>query len=78
MTPLKEVGEVSIPPTDLKDIHLPDIATKFEGFDRNPYLVAFKAGKLTFLLADVHLHRHPRSGTSTCPCATRAIPSTGR
>jgi hypothetical protein len=30
--------------------------TKFEGFDRNPYLVAFKAGKLTFLLADVHLY----------------------
>jgi hypothetical protein len=37
-------------------VHLPEIATKFEGFDRNPYLVAFRAGKLTFLLADVRLY----------------------
>jgi endonuclease/exonuclease/phosphatase family metal-dependent hydrolase len=54
--PLEEVGEVTIPPADLKDVRLPDISQAFQGFDRNPYLVSLRAGKLTFSLADVHLY----------------------
>src|ERR687894_279540 len=34
---LEEVGEVAIPPSDIRYIKLPDIAQRFEGFDRNPY-----------------------------------------
>lgn len=53
--PLEEVGEVTIPPSDLPRIKLPGVTQGFAGFDRNPYLAAFKAGGLTFVLANCHL-----------------------
>jgi len=53
---LELVGEIAVPPSDLKDVKLPGIAQPFTGFDRNPYLAAFKAGSFTFLLANVHLY----------------------
>jgi endonuclease/exonuclease/phosphatase family metal-dependent hydrolase len=56
VTPREEIGEVTIPPKDLASVHLPDVKQQFAGFDRNPYLVAFKAGKLDLALADVHLY----------------------
>jgi endonuclease/exonuclease/phosphatase family metal-dependent hydrolase len=53
---LEEIGRVTVPPKDLKSVKLPGVEQPFEGFDRNPYLVSFRAGKLTFVLADVHLY----------------------
>jgi hypothetical protein len=38
---MEEVGEVTIPPTDIRYIRLPGIEQRFEGFDRNPYLAGF-------------------------------------
>lgn len=52
---LEEVGHVTIPPDDFPDIHLKGISRKFNGFSRNPYLVAFAAAELRFVLANVHL-----------------------
>jgi endonuclease/exonuclease/phosphatase family metal-dependent hydrolase len=54
VSPLEMVGEIAIPPKDHKDIKLPGISASFTGFDRNPYLAAFKAGKFTFVLVNVH------------------------
>jgi endonuclease/exonuclease/phosphatase family metal-dependent hydrolase len=53
---LEEVGRVTVPPRELPAVKLPGVARKFEGFDRNPYLASFRAGRLTFVLADVHLY----------------------
>jgi endonuclease/exonuclease/phosphatase family metal-dependent hydrolase len=53
---LEEVGRVTVPPTNLPDVKLPGVKTKFEGFDRNPYLVSFSAEDLRFVLANVHLY----------------------
>jgi endonuclease/exonuclease/phosphatase family metal-dependent hydrolase len=53
---LEEVGKVTVPPTDLKDVHLPGVSEDFKGFDRNPSVAAFEAGKIKFSLANVHLY----------------------
>jgi endonuclease/exonuclease/phosphatase family metal-dependent hydrolase len=53
---LEQVGEIAIPPSDLENVKLPGITQPFTGFDRNPYLAAFKAGSFTFLLVNVHLY----------------------
>jgi len=53
---LEEVGHVTIPPDDFDSIHLPDVQAPFVGFSRNPYLVAFEAEGLRFVLANVHLY----------------------
>ena len=53
---LEEIGEVTIPPKDLGSVKLPDVKGAFQGFDRNPYLVSFRAGRLDFVLANVHLY----------------------
>ena len=52
---LEKVGEIAFAPADSKNVKLPGIEQKFDGFDRNPFLAAFKAGPLTFLLVSVHL-----------------------
>ncbi len=52
---LEEIGRVTVPPKDLASVKLPDVSRAFEGFDRNPYLVSFRAGKLEFVAANVHL-----------------------
>ena len=54
--PIELVGEVAIPPADLKDVKLPGVTQQFEGFDRNPYLAAFQAGTFRFTLVNVHLY----------------------
>jgi len=56
ITPLEEVGHITVPQKDLDLIKLPGVKQKFEGFDRNPYLVSLRAGKLEFVVADVHLY----------------------
>jgi endonuclease/exonuclease/phosphatase family metal-dependent hydrolase len=53
---LEEVGELAIPPSDLRYIKLPGISQLFDGFDRNPYLGLFQAGTFSFQLASVHLY----------------------
>jgi len=56
-TLLEMVGEVSIPPSDLRAIKLPGVAQAFTGFDRNPYLAAFEVGEAnSFLVVNVHLY----------------------
>lgn len=52
---LEKIGEIALPPADLKNIKLSGVKQKFAGFDRNPYLATFQAGKLSFLLVNVHL-----------------------
>ncbi len=53
---LELVGEIAVPPSAHQDIKLPGITQPFTGFDRNPYLAAFKAGSFTVLLVNVHLY----------------------
>jgi endonuclease/exonuclease/phosphatase family metal-dependent hydrolase len=53
---LKEVGRVSIPPSDLARIKLPGSTTPFGGFDRGPYIASFGAGAFRFALLNVHLY----------------------
>jgi endonuclease/exonuclease/phosphatase family metal-dependent hydrolase len=51
------VGEIAIAPSDLKNVKLPEATTaRFEGFDRNPYIVSFEAKKTVFCLVNVHLY----------------------
>ncbi len=52
---LEKVGEIAVPPKDVRHIKLPGINRKFSGFDRNPYLAAFRSGSLEFVLVNVHL-----------------------
>lgn len=52
---LEKIGEIALPPTDLKNIKLPGITQKFAGFDRTPYIATFQAGQFSFLLVNVHL-----------------------
>jgi endonuclease/exonuclease/phosphatase family metal-dependent hydrolase len=56
ITLLEKVGEIGIPPSDLRNVKLPGIDQKFDGFDRNPYLAAFETGAFKFLLVNVHLY----------------------
>jgi endonuclease/exonuclease/phosphatase family metal-dependent hydrolase len=46
----EKVGKLTIPPPRFKAAG----GEAFRGFDRTPYLVSFKAGSLTLLLANVH------------------------
>jgi len=56
VTLLEKVGEVAIPPSDQRYIRLPGTQQKFRGFDRNPYLAAFRSGAFIFVLVNVHLY----------------------
>lgn len=56
VTLLEKVGEIAFPVAQLKRVKLPGVNKKFEGFDRTPYLAAFQAGRLSFLLVNVHLY----------------------
>jgi endonuclease/exonuclease/phosphatase family metal-dependent hydrolase len=52
---LELVGRLSIPAADLRHIKVPGVDQAFRGFDRTPYLAAFRAGSFRFVLANVHL-----------------------
>jgi endonuclease/exonuclease/phosphatase family metal-dependent hydrolase len=52
----EEIAELSIAPNDYKNIKLPAVEDKFEGFDRNPYMVSFSVKNFDFLLLNVHLY----------------------
>lgn len=53
---LEKVGEIAVPPKDIKYIKLKGINRKFTGFDRNPYLASFQAGNFKFILVNSHLY----------------------
>ena len=53
---LELVGEVAIPPKDHGHIKLPNMNRAFTGFDRNPYIAAFRSGNFKFTLVNVHLY----------------------
>jgi endonuclease/exonuclease/phosphatase family metal-dependent hydrolase len=53
---LELVGELALPPKDLKHIKLPGVTETFNGFDRNPFVQSFQAGNFPFVLANVHLY----------------------
>ena len=53
---LEEIGLITVPAKDLKSVRLPEVTQPFPGFDRNPYLVSFRADDLEFVLANVHLY----------------------
>jgi endonuclease/exonuclease/phosphatase family metal-dependent hydrolase len=52
---LREVGRLSIPPSQVAQIKLPGTTTSFPGFDRGPYLGSFRSGAFDFMLVNVHL-----------------------
>src|SRR5262249_29467549 len=52
---LEEVGRLSIPPSQTKQIKLPGTTITFPGFDRGPYLGSFQSANFQFLLVNVHL-----------------------
>ena len=52
---LEKIGEIALPPSDLKHVRLPGVSGRFEGFDRSPYLGSFAVGIFSFLLVNVHL-----------------------
>ncbi len=55
LTRLELATEVAVPPSDRHYIRLKGVSGAFEGFDRNPYAVAFRAGALEFTAVCVHL-----------------------
>lgn len=53
---LEKVGEIAVPPNELRRIRLPGMPAAFQGFDRNPYLATFQVGETSLLLVNVHLY----------------------
>lgn len=56
VTLLEKVGEIAVAPSAQRYIRLPGTEQRFRGFDRNPYMAAFRSGDWTFLLVNVHLY----------------------
>jgi endonuclease/exonuclease/phosphatase family metal-dependent hydrolase len=56
VSPLEKVGALNLPPSELPAIKVNGVRSTFAGFDRNPYMAAFKSGDFTFLLVNVHLY----------------------
>lgn len=48
-------AEVAVPPSDQRYIRMRRVSGAFKGFDRNPYLVAFRTGALEFTAVSTHL-----------------------
>lgn len=53
---LELAAEVAVPPSDHRYIRMKGVSGSFTGFDRNPYVVAFRAGELSFSAVSVHLY----------------------
>lgn len=56
LTLLDEIGEIALPPSELRHIAIAGVDQEFTGFDRNPYLASFQLGKsdLSVQLVNVH------------------------
>jgi endonuclease/exonuclease/phosphatase family metal-dependent hydrolase len=72
ITVLDKVGRLAIPPNQLRHIKLPGADAPFAGFDRGPYMAAFRAarGTFEFLLLNVHLFF---GGTTQADLERRAL-----
>lgn len=55
ITVTEKVGEVAVPPSDHRYIRLPNNEATFTGFDRNPYLAAFRTGDFDFVVVNNHI-----------------------
>ena len=53
---LEKVGRMSVAPAELRHIKLPGSTATFQGFDRGPYMAAFRSGRFSCLLLNVHLY----------------------
>ena len=53
---LELAGEVAVPRSDHRYIHMKGVSGEFSGFDRNPYLAAFQAGGVIFTAVSTHLY----------------------
>lgn len=53
---LEMAAEVAVPPSDHRFIRMKGVSGAFNGFDRNPYITAFRAGGIEFLAVSVHLY----------------------
>lgn len=53
---LEEVAELSLPPSELSNVNFDGVTSKFEGFDRNPYIASFDASGFLFTLGTGHLY----------------------
>jgi len=52
---LELAAEVAVSPSDQRYIRMRRVSGAFKGFDRNPYIVAFRAGALEFTAVSAHL-----------------------
>ena len=52
---LEVAAEVAVPPSAHRHIRMKGVSGSFSGFDRNPYLVAFRSKNLTFIAVSAHL-----------------------
>jgi endonuclease/exonuclease/phosphatase family metal-dependent hydrolase len=52
---LELAAEVAVPPSDHRYIRMKGVSGSFQGFDRNPYAAAFRAGNLEFTAVSAHL-----------------------
>ncbi|WP_319412055.1 endonuclease/exonuclease/phosphatase family protein [uncultured Cohaesibacter sp.] len=52
---LELAGEIAVPPSAHRYIKLPGIGQKFNGFDRNPFAVAFQIEDQVFTIVNAHL-----------------------
>jgi len=53
---LELAAEVAVPPKDHRYIRMKGVSGEYRGFDRNPYVVAFRAGGLEFSAVSAHLY----------------------
>lgn len=56
VTPTGLAAELAMRGYERQKIVIEDVTAEFEGFNRNPYIVSFKAGQFEFNLVNVHLY----------------------
>jgi endonuclease/exonuclease/phosphatase family metal-dependent hydrolase len=56
VTPLQLAAELAMRRYEQHRIVIEDIVKEFEGFNRNPYMMNFRAGEFEFTLVNVHLY----------------------
>ena len=61
---LELAGEIAIPPASHRYIKIPNSTQKFDGFDRNPYAVAFEIDGFVVTVVNAHLYFGSSSTTS--------------
>ncbi len=64
ITLMEEVGEIAVPPSELRYVTLSGIEQRFDGFDRNPYLASLSCGAFDLALVSVHLYFGSESAVS--------------